>query len=172
MINRSHVWFAAFVVILFAAGVASGVALDRSMGWGRRPNSGFRGGPGGPGPGGPGGPGGQNGANSRSFGDRGRGGQPGGQPGPPTEAFVNELDQALTLTADQKTKITAIIDASRPRLRTLQDEVSKKFSDEQQAVTDQIGKVLTPEQAKKLDELQKERRGGMLGFRGRGRGRI
>src|SRR5665647_3503118 len=109
MINRTHVWFAAFVAILFFAGVASGVALDRAMGWGRRPGAGFRGGPGGPGMGGPGG---QGAGVGRGMG--GRGGQP---VGPPTEAFVNELDQALALTSDQKTQITAIIDASRPRLR-------------------------------------------------------
>jgi len=168
MINRTHVWFSAFVVILFAAGVASGVALDRAMGWGHRPGTGFRSGPGeqsgrgmgsGRDNGAPGGPGG---------GRSGRGG-PGGQDGPPTEAFVKELDQALTLTTDQKTKITAVIDASRPRLRTLQEEVSKKFSDEQQSLNDAIAKLLTPEQSKKLDEFKKERRGGLFGFRGRGR---
>lgn len=164
MINRSHVWFAAFVVLLFAAGVASGVALDRAMGWGQRGGRGamFRGGPGGPGN-----PGGGSGG-GRGMGGPGRGGDPGG---PPTEAFVNELDQTLKLTADQKTKITAIIEASRPRLRTLQEDVSKKFSDEQQAVNTEITKVLTPDQAKKLEDLQKERRGGPFGFRGRGRGR-
>lgn len=167
MINRSHVWFAAFVVILFAAGMASGVALDRAMGWGRRPGSVFRGGPGGPGDrggdrigergGGPVGPG------------VGRGGGRGQGGGPPTEAFVNELAEALSLTADQKTKITTILEASRPRLRALQEDASKKFSDEQLAVNTEITKVLTPEQAKKLEELQKERRGGPFGFRGRGR---
>jgi Spy/CpxP family protein refolding chaperone len=164
MINRTHVWFAAFVVILFAAGAASGVALDRAMGWGRRPGSGFRSGAGGPGMGGPGGP---NAGVGRGMGPGGRSGQPGG--GPPTEAFVNELDQALTLTADQKAKITAIIDASRPRLRELQDEASKKFADEQQALKEQIAKLLTPEQVKKLDTFQQSRRGGPFGFRGRGR---
>jgi len=149
MINRAHVWFAAFVVILFAAGVASGVALDRAMGWGRRPGAVFRSGPGGP--------------------AGGRGGQQGGQP---TENFVNELDQALTLTADQRTKITAIIDASRPRLRALQEDASKRFSDEQQAVNNQIAGLLTPEQVKKLETFKQGRRGGPFGFRGRGRGRI
>lgn len=167
MINRTHVWFAAFVVILFAAGVASGVALDRTMGWGqRRPGVGFRGSPGGPGLGGPGG---QNAGVGRGMGSGGRGGPQGG---PPTETFVDELAQALTLTPDQQTKITAIIDASRPRLRALQEDVSKKFSDEQQSVNDQIAKVLTPEQAKKLETFQQGRRGGPFSFRGRGaRGR-
>ena len=161
MINRTQVWFAVFVVILFAAGVATGVALDRTWGAGlRRPFSGFRGVMGGPGAGGPGGPGAA--AN-----------RPGGrQGGPPTEMFVNELDDALKLTADQKAKITVIIDASRPRLRALQEDTSKKFSDEQQAVTDEMAKVLTPDQATTLRELRSRPRSGPFGFRNRGgRGR-
>ena len=162
MLNRSQVWFAVFVVILFAAGVAAGVALDRT--WGpsmRRPFSGFRGGMVGPG-GGPGDPG--------AMGNRP--GVRGGSAGRPTEMFVNELDEALKLTPDQKTKVAAIIDASRPRLRAFQDEVSKKFSDEQEAVTNEIAKVLTPDQAAKLRELRSRPRSGPFGFRGRGpRGR-
>jgi Spy/CpxP family protein refolding chaperone len=82
--------------------------------------------------------------------------------------FVNELSEALTLTADQKTQITKILDDSRPRLRTLQEEASKKFSDEQDAVNNEIAKVLTPDQAKKLEELRSKPRGGP-GFRNRGR---
>lgn len=163
MINRTHVWFAVFVVILFAAGVASGVALDRTWGAGfRRPFSGLRGGMGGPGAGGSG----DAGAMANRPGGRG------GQAGPPTEMFVNELDDALKLTPDQRAKITVIIDASRPRLRALQEDASKRFSDEQQAVTDEMAKVLTPDQAATLRELRSRPRGGPFGFRGRGsRGR-
>ena len=101
----------------------------------------------------------------------GRGSQGGGRGnpgGPPTEAFVNELDQDLRLSADQKTKIAAIIDASRPRLRALQEDSSKRFTAEQDAMTAEISKVLTPEQAKKLTELQSRPRGGPFGFRNRG----
>ncbi len=169
MINRTHVWFAAFVVILFAAGVASGVALDRAMGWGRWPSAGFRGGPGGPGDRG-GDRGDRSGGPGTGTGLGQRGGGPGrGSQGPPTEMFVNELSEALTLTADQKTQITKILDDSRPRLRTLQEEASKKFSDEQDAVNNEIAKVLTPDQAKKLEELRSKPRGGPFGFRNRGR---
>lgn len=162
MLNRTHIWFGAFILLVFAAGAASGVALDRAMGFGlRRP--GFRGGversEGVPGQSG-----------NPGMGRGGRDGRGNGQPGgPPTEAFVNELDQVLKLTADQKTKITAIIDASRPRLRTLQEDASKKFSDEQAKVTAEITTLLSPDQAKKLDEFQLTRRGGPFGFRGRGR---
>ena len=163
MINRAHAWFAAFVVIIFAAGLASGVALDRAIGWGRRPAfSGNR-----QGPGGPGGPGGPNAPDG--FG-RGGGGRRGGGDfqGPPVEAFVNELDGVLHLTADQKTKVTAILDASRPRQRALQDDASKRYGDEQTRVSDEINALLTPEQRTAMAELQKTRR-GPFGFRG-GRG--
>lgn len=156
MINRAHAWFAAFVVIIFAAGLAAGVALDRALNGGRRPGFGLNR---------PAGPGGSDGRDS--FGRAG--GRRGGDfPSPPVEAFVGELDEALHLTADQKTRVTAILEASRPRLRTLQSEASKRFADEQQLVSDEIDKVLTPEQRTALAELQKTRR-GPFGFRG-GRG--
>lgn len=175
MFNRTHVWFAAFVVIVFAGGIAAGVALDRSV-WhgGRGPGgSGFGGGfRGDRGPGGPGGPGGQSGPGrdgARDGGSRdGRGvdGRSGGGrgDGPPTEAFVKDLDQMLTLSADQESKITAIIDASRPQMRALQEETSKKFAEEQKALHDGILKVLTAEQAKKFEETAR----GPFGFRWRG----
>lgn len=170
MFNRTHVWFAAFVVIVFAGGIAAGVALDRSV-WhgGRGPGgSGFGGGfRGGRGPGGPGGPGGQSGPGRDGARDGGsRDGRSGGGRGdsPPAEAFVKDLDQMLTLSADQESKITAIIDASRPQMRTLQEETSKKFADEQKALHDGILKVLTAEQARKFEETAR----GPFGFRWRG----
>lgn len=154
MINRTHVWFAAFVLIVFGAGLAAGIAIDRGVwhggrgfgGMGGGP-SGFRGGDHGP-AGGPGGPG-------RS-GDR-----------PPTEAFVHDLDALLNLTDVQEKAVTDIVNASRPQVRALQEEASKKFADQQQALHDQIVKVLTPEQAKKFEEMPR----GPFGFRSRGGGR-
>jgi len=157
VLNRTHVWFAAFVVIVFAGGIAAGVALDRSVWRGGRSSGpgagGFRGDRG---PGGPGGPGHDGG--SRDGRDGGRG------DGPPTEAFVRELDALLTLTPEQEKKVTDIINASRPEMRTLQEEASKKFADHQQSLHDQIVKVLTPEQAKKFEETPR----GPFGFRWRG----
>ena len=156
MFNRTHVWFAAFVVIVFAGGIAAGVALDRSV-WhgGRGPGSlsGFRGGVRGSGGSGREGSGGRDGR------DVGYGGD-----GPPTEAFVRELDSLLTLTPDQEAKVTAIINASRPEMRSLQAEASKKFADEQKALHDAIVKVLTADQARKFDDTAR----GPFGFRWRG----
>jgi hypothetical protein len=154
VINRTHVWFAAFVLIVFGAGLAGGVAIDRSVWHGGRPfggpggsgmPGGFRGGERGVGPGGPG----------RS-GDR-----------PPTEAFVRELDSVLSLSDSQQKAITDIVNASRPQVRALQEEASKKFADQQQSLHDEIVKVLTAEQAKKFEEMPR----GPFGFRSRGGGR-
>lgn len=166
MINRAHAWFAAFVVIIFAAGLAAGVALDRALDRGRRPAVGANR------PSGPGAPG-----NGDAFGRGGGGGRRGGGggdfQGPPVESFVAELDDALHLTADQKTQVAAILEASRPRLRALQDDASKRFADEQKKVSDEIDALLTPEQRTALAELRKTRRGpfGLRGGRGGPRGR-
>jgi Spy/CpxP family protein refolding chaperone len=165
VVSRTHIWFASFVVIIFAAGLAAGVALDRTIGGNRR----FAG------PGGPGGPGsyrGDRGGSDR--GDRGSGapsnGSGGGRgDGPPTQSFVRDLDTLLDLTPDQETKVAEIIDASRPTMRQLQAEASQKFTAHQQLLRDSLIKVLTPEQAKKFEEAQSR---GPFGFRWRGgRGR-
>jgi hypothetical protein len=156
VINRTHVWFAAFVLIVFGAGLATGVAVDRRVWHGGRLFGG---------PGGALGPGGFRGS------DRGPGGGPGG-PGrsgdrPPTEAFIRELDTELTLSDSQKKTITDIVNASRPEVRALQEEASKKFAEQQKSLHDEIVKVLTPEQAKKFEEMPR----GPFGFRSRGGGR-
>lgn len=166
MFNRTHIWFAAFVLIVFAGGMAAGVALDRSL-WrgGRGPgftSGGFRGGD--RGPGGPGREGRGDGG-ARTGGGRDSGGRDGGRgDGPPTEAFVRELDAILSLTTEQEAKVTAVINASRPQMRALQEDASKKFAAEQKSLHDEIVKVLTPEQAKKFEETSR----GPFGFRWRG----
>lgn len=161
MLNRTHVWFGAFVVIIFAGGIAAGVALDRSVWHGGRPSGpgtgGFRGGD--RGIGGPGGPGGS----GRGDGHDGRAGGRGSD-GPPTDAFVHELDALLTLSPEQEKKVADIVDASRPEMRSLQEDASKKFAAQQQSLHDQIVKVLTPEQAKTFEETPR----GPFGFRWRG----
>ena len=154
MFNRTHVWFSAFVVIVFAGGIAAGVALDRSVWHGGRGAGGFRGGDRASS-----GPGGSGGLGHDGGGRDGRGGD-----GPATETFVRELDAILTLSPEQEAKVTAIINENRPKMRGLQEEASRKFADEQKSLHDEIVKVLTPEQARKFDETAR----GPFGFRWRG----
>jgi hypothetical protein len=139
--------------MIFAGGVAVGVGLDRSVWHGGRGFGGSSGGRGDRGSNGPGHDGGRDGR------DGGR-----GESRPPAEMFVRELDGALALSKDQEKQITDLINSRQPQMRALQDEASKRFAAEQQALHDLIVKVLTPEQAKKFDEMPR----GPFGYRYRG----
>ncbi len=135
--NRVRIWFALFVLVVFCAGLAGGVLIDRALG--RRaafdrggPRGAMDFGPGGPGPGGPG-PGG---------GPGGRGG------GPPPRMLVERLAGELNLTSEQRTKVEEILTARRARLETVQREVRERFETEQQALRDEIRAVLTPDSSR------------------------
>ena len=79
-------------------------------------------------------------------GNRGMGGRGGQQGGPPTEVFVNELDEALTLTADQKKTRKEAVDKARAD--------GKKGKDLQSAVDAAV--ALTDDQKKAQDEVKPE----------------
>ena len=112
--NRVRIWFALFVLVVFCAGLAGGVLIDRALG--RRAAAFDRGGPRGAmdfGPGGragrgrwPGGPGG-----------------PGGRRGGSPRMLVERLAGELNLTSEQRTKVEEILTARRARLETVQREV-------------------------------------------------
>ena len=139
-----RVWLATFVSLVFVIGVSAGVLVDREWLLGRpgigRPGPGGRGGPGGPSPGGP-------------------------LVGPPPERIVADLDAELHLSDAQRQQILTILDAHRPRVRALQDDARKKFSDEQRLLQDEIAKTLTADQAARFRELQARQPPG--GRRGR-----
>ena len=140
--NRVRVWFALFVLVVFCAGLAGGVLIDRALG--RRAAAFERGGPRGPMDFGPGGPGGRRG-------------------GPP-RMLVDRLAGELNLTSEQRTKVEDILTARRARLETVQREVRERFDTEQQALRDEIRAVLTPDQQQKFDANERDR--GRFGRRG------
>ena len=154
--NRTRIWFTLFVLVVFAAGLAGGVALDRSIARRAYLDRGFdRGGPRGPMDFGPGGPG--SGPGAGPVGSR-RGG------GPPPRVLVDRLASELDLTADQRTKIEEVLTARRTRLETVQREVRDRFAAEQHSLRDEIRTLLTPEQQQKFDKNEQER--GRFGRRG------
>lgn len=112
-------------------------------------------------------------------GRRGKGGQSGesqgrgGQMMNP-DARVEQLDRALTLTADQKAKIKDIYTKSQDEMRALmrsakdsgdQAAAREKMQKLMQSSRDQVRAVLTDEQKTKFDALPQQGRG-----EGRGRG--
>jgi Spy/CpxP family protein refolding chaperone len=108
-----------------------------------------------------------------SEGQRGKG--RGGQMMSP-EARVEQLDKALTLTDDQKTKIKDIYTKAADDMRAAMKEgrdgdreaARAKMMEKMRATRDQVRALLTDEQKKKFDEMP-QRGGGDQGGRGRGK---
>ena len=111
-----------------------------------------------------------------SEGRRGRGGQEQGGRGqmPSPEARVEQLDKALSLTDEQKTKIKEIYTKAGEEMRAAMKEgggdreaARGKMMERMRATRDQVRAVLTDEQKKKFDEMP-QRGGGDQGGRSRG----
>jgi Spy/CpxP family protein refolding chaperone len=92
----------------------------------------------------------------------GRKGGRGGR-GMSPEQQVARLDEALSLTADQKTKITDILTKAQEQVQALpQEDRREKGMEIRQNANKEVRAVLTEEQQKKFDEMM---------ARGPGRGR-
>ena len=83
---------------------------------------------------------------------------------------VAALDKAVTLTDDQKTKITAIYDADQKKMQDLFQSQDPDMRTKMQAMrTDenkQIRALLTPDQQTKFDAMPQRGRGGNGGGMG------
>ncbi len=83
---------------------------------------------------------------------KGKGGGRGGMGNP--EQMVQRLDEAVQLTAEQKTKITAIYAKSREKMQALpEDQRMEKGREIMTATRAEVRAVLTAEQQKKFDEM-------------------
>lgn len=88
----------------------------------------------------------------------------GGGRGMNPEARVTQIDEAVKLTADQKTKITAILTKARDDMQALaQEERRTKGQEIMQNANKEIRALLTPEQQAKFDALPQGGRGGGQG---------
>jgi hypothetical protein len=123
--SRAKIWFALFVLVVFCAGAAAGVFIERRF---DGPQRSWRGGP--PSGGGPG---------------SGRG-------GPPPEVLLRRLDDDLDLDATQREAVARILRESRDRIEGLQRDVRQQFDREQQNLREEIRKVLRPEQQQRFEE--------------------
>ena len=84
-----------------------------------------------------------------------------GRGGMSPEARVEQLDKSLSLTADQKAKITAILEKSREEMQGIPKEERKgKMAEMNKAQHEKIRAVLTPEQQAKFDAMPQGGNGG------------
>jgi Spy/CpxP family protein refolding chaperone len=90
----------------------------------------------------------------------GKGGGRGMQMSP--EQQIARLEEAVgTLTADQKTKITAVYEKAAKDMQAVpQEERRAKMPEMMQATRKEVRALLTDEQAKKFDDMPMPGRGG------------
>ena len=67
------------------------------------------------------------------------------------EGLVNKLN----LTSDQQTKVQPIIDQAKPQIAAIHQEAMQKMKAVMDSTTSQIRPLLTADQQKKLDDIQK-----------------
>lgn len=109
-------WLAAFVALVFVAGVATGLLI------GPRP-----------------------------------------RPGPPAQPgqaqLVRRLVADIGLDAAQQEKVEAVFARRRERLLSFNREMRSRFETEQAELRRELAEILTPEQLRRLDEVEQQRRG-------------
>jgi Spy/CpxP family protein refolding chaperone len=80
--------------------------------------------------------------------------QPG--PGGHGHAFgLQRITEKLNLTSDQQTKVQPILDGAKPQIRAIHQEAMQKMKTVMDSTLSQIRPLLTAEQQKKLDDIQR-----------------
>jgi Spy/CpxP family protein refolding chaperone len=65
------------------------------------------------------------------------------------------ITEKLNLTSDQQTKVQPIIDGAKPQIAAIHQEAMQKMKTVMDSAVSQIRPLLTPDQQKKLDDIQK-----------------
>jgi Spy/CpxP family protein refolding chaperone len=71
------------------------------------------------------------------------------------EFGLKGITEKLDLTVDQETKVQPILDATKPQIATIHQEAMQKMKTVIDGALSQIRPLLTPEQQKKFDAIQK-----------------
>ena len=68
---------------------------------------------------------------------------------------LQRITEKLNLTSDQQTKVQPIIDGAKPQIAAIHQEAMQKMKTVMDSTMSQIRPLLTPDQQKKLDDIQK-----------------
>lgn len=68
---------------------------------------------------------------------------------------LQRITEKLDLTSDQQTKVQPIIDGAKPQIAAIHQEAMQKMKGVMDSTISQIRPLLTPDQQKKLDDIQK-----------------
>ena len=72
-----------------------------------------------------------------------------------TRLWPRQITEKLDLTSDQETKVQPIIDRAKPQFAAIHQEARQKMKTVMDSTLSQIRPLLTPDQQKKLDDIQK-----------------
>jgi Spy/CpxP family protein refolding chaperone len=78
------------------------------------------------------------------------------------EAVLDRLPTTLNITVMQMDKVRRITDRAKPQLATVKNDARQRKQAIMDASMSEIAQLLTPEQQKKFDELQKARQDARL----------
>ena len=70
--------------------------------------------------------------------------------------MLERITKDLNLTSEQQTKVQPIIDQAKPQLAAIHQEAMQKTKAVMNSTMSQIRPLLTPDQQKKLDDIQKD----------------
>src|SRR6266550_3033241 len=68
---------------------------------------------------------------------------------------LQRITEKLNLTSDQQAKVQPIIDGAKPQIAAIHQEAMQKMKTVMDSTISQIRPLLTPDQQKKLDDIQK-----------------
>ena len=68
---------------------------------------------------------------------------------------LQAITEKLNLTSEQQTKVQPIIDQAKPRIAAIHQEAMQKMKAVMDSTVSQIRPLLTADQQKKLDDIQK-----------------
>jgi hypothetical protein len=74
---------------------------------------------------------------------------------------LQHLTETLNLNSDQQTKVQPILDQAKPQFVAIHQEATQKAKGVMDSTLSQIRPLLTADQQKKLDAIQKARQGMM-----------
>lgn len=75
-----------------------------------------------------------------------------------TERLLKKFSSKLDLTADQRTKVAAILEAKRQKMEELRAQVHPQFESLRNSTRDEIKSILNADQQKKFDVLDAKMR--------------
>jgi len=87
------------------------------------------------------------------------------QPGWLREEFVHRMDEELELTPEQRRKIMNIVHESQERTKLLYSLIADDVREEMRQTQEAIRKEISPEQARKFEEMLKRRQRQLRSFR-------